>query len=417
MGRRKLILLVAACSLLAAVPAHADSQSLAGKKIALDAGHGGTDPGASGFGLNEKTVTLDIVLRAKTLLEAEGASVLLTRDCDCTVSLTQRTDAANAWGAHRFISIHANACGSCGGHGTETYFHDSLPPTSTAADLAGKLQGEMIAKWGLRDRGVKQANFHVLRESNMPAALVETAFIDHSGDNAVLADGAKRQEAARAVLHAVQRHFGLAPHDPVQQPPPTFTVAIASPADDTWLRGTVTARGTTNQEGNLNWMRFLVDGAVTKWVTPAPHAWDWDTTAWADGAHALKLEAENGAGARASAAITAKVDNTPPVASITRPDPGTLNFGAFVAPLPGLTVAAGDVPVEAAASDAASGMARVVFTVDGVARFTDTAAPWAWTWPAGEEALGDHTLGIAAYDVAGNVRTRTLTVDLTVPVG
>lgn len=410
------MVLVAAVGLLAALPAQADDQSLAGKRIAVDAGHGGSDPGAQGFGLNEKDVNLDVARRARDLLEAEGATVLMTRDCDCTVSLQQRTDDANAWGAHRFISIHSNACGGCGGKGTETYFHTSLSSESTAAKLANVLQDEVVDHLQTTDRGVKQANFHVLRETDMPAALVELAFIDFQADNDKLKSPAWRQEAARGILHAVHRHFGIAPHDPGAAPP--FAVGILAPADGAWQRGTITARGSTNQEGNLNWMRFLVDGAVTKWVTPAPHEWAWDTTGHADGGHALRLEGENKAGARAAAAITVNVDNTPPDAAITSPKERSLYLDSARVALPlDMTVAAGDVPFQASASDPSpgSGVAKVVFSVDGVARFTDTTAPYAWTWPAGRESLGDHTLGIAAHDNAGNVRTRTLTVDLTVP--
>lgn len=411
MGRRYLVIAVAALSLLAALPAQGDSQSLVGKKIALDAGHGGSDPGAQGFGLQEKAVVLDIVLRARDLLVAEGATVLLTRDCDCTVSLQQRTDDANAWGAHRFISIHANACGACGGHGTETYYHDSLPPTSTAAKLAEVLQDETIAKWGLTDRGVKQANFHVLRESGMPAALLETAFIDHSGDNAKLASATWRQEMARAVLHAVQRHYGIAPHDP--GPPPAFGVSIVSPSGGVWLRGVVEARGSTTDEAGLAWMRFLVDGAVAKWVSAPPHTWALDTGTLADGSHALGLEGAHTDGRRASDDRTILVDNTPPVVTLTKPKEGWLHLGSSAAPLFVATVAVGNVPVQAQASDATSGVARVVFAVDGIVRAQDTTAPYAWTWPASNEDIGSHTLTATAYDVAGNSKVAQVQVDLT----
>ncbi len=207
-----------------AVTYAAPATTLAGKKIAVDAGHGGTDPGASGYGLDEKTVTLDVALRLRDLLQADGATVVMTRTTDATVSLADRVATANSNNVDRFVSVHANSCGSCGGKGTETYYHSSLPSTSTSADLAREAQKKVVALLGTNDRGVKTADFYVLRETNMPAILVETAFIDQADDNALLASATKRQEFARAILHGVQVHFGLEAHDPpggTPPPPPT----------------------------------------------------------------------------------------------------------------------------------------------------------------------------------------------------
>jgi N-acetylmuramoyl-L-alanine amidase len=416
MGRKAALALMGMLLLgapLGAVPVQAGGQDLAGKVIALDAGHGGSDPGASGFGLLEKDVNLDVVLRARDLLAAEGATVVLTRDCDCTVSLADRVAKANGANADRFVSVHSNACGGCGGKGTETYYHTSLGSGSTAAQLASVVQQEAVEHLQTTDRGVKQADFYVLRNTAMPAVLLELAFIDHAGDNAKLASPTWRQEAARGILHAVQRHYGIPPHDPGSP----FLVAIAAPTQGAWVGGVVQARGTTNQEGNLAWMRFLLDGAVAKWVTPVPHVWDWDTRATSDGAHALRLEGRNAQGQDAHHAITVNVDNTPPDAAITSPREGMVHVGGNRLPGAGLTIAAGRVPFEATATDPApgSGVARVDFLVDGVLRHRATAAPYAWTWPAEDEALGNHDLAIVAVDRVGNARTLAMEVDLTVP--
>lgn len=89
-------------------------------KIFIDPGHGGADPGTSGYGMQEKNLTLQIALTLRNILvnEYKGVSVLLSRTSDQTVSLTERTNAANNWGADYYLSIHINAGG---GRGLESY--------------------------------------------------------------------------------------------------------------------------------------------------------------------------------------------------------------------------------------------------------------------------------------------------------
>ncbi len=186
--------------------------SLDGYKIAVDPGHGGTDGGATYGGVEEADINLAVGLELRDLLEAEGATVYMTRSTDTTVSLSDRSSGANSWGADYFISIHSNSCGECGGHGTETYYYEGLSSGSTAAQLAGDVQPEMITHVGLNDRGVRTANFHVLRETNMPAILVEMGFVDHAGDRAVLSNASEQHQFALAMLHGLQAHLGVGGH-------------------------------------------------------------------------------------------------------------------------------------------------------------------------------------------------------------
>ncbi len=189
------------------------------KKVCLDAGHGGSDPGAVGY-VVEKDVNLDIVLRFRDLLTQDTANqggggswqVFLTRDEDIYVSLEARVAYANNNQVDRFMSTHNNACGYCGGNGTETYWYTQ--GSSQSQDLATRVQKQVVAHLGTKDRGVKQANFYVLKYTNMPAILLEGAFVDHQGDAAKLADPAKRQEIARGQLHGLQIHFGYTEFDP-----------------------------------------------------------------------------------------------------------------------------------------------------------------------------------------------------------
>ncbi len=186
--------------------------SLAGYKIAVDPGHGGTDGGATYGGAEEADINLAVSLELRDLLESEGATVYMTRSTDTTVSLSDRTSGANAWGADYFISVHSNSCGGCGGQGTETYYYEGLSSGSTAAQLAGQVQPEMITHVGLNDRGVKTANFHVLRETSMPAVLVEMGFVDHAGDRAALTDSGDQYQFALAMMHGLQAHLGVGGH-------------------------------------------------------------------------------------------------------------------------------------------------------------------------------------------------------------
>jgi len=181
-------------------------------KICLDPGHGGSDPGATGNGLYEKDVNLDICLRAQSLLADDGWTVLMTRDSDVYVSLQARCDYANANNVDRFISSHCNAFGDPSAQGTETYCHPN--DVAEAFDLRDRLNDEIVSHMATSNRGTKTADFYVLACTNAPAALPEVAFITNPDDAAKLASAAYRQEAARAYLHAVQSHYGFAPHDP-----------------------------------------------------------------------------------------------------------------------------------------------------------------------------------------------------------
>jgi N-acetylmuramoyl-L-alanine amidase len=205
--------------LLILVVALIPSLALAQPRIVIDPGHGGTDPGGVGNGLQEKNIVLDVGLRFRSLLNADtnntsgGGSwvTLMTRTTDVFVSLSSRTAFSNNQGANRFMSIHANAFGDPSANGTETF---SFFSTGTGANLRNLVQAEMLAAWGLRDRGVKTADFAVLRDTVAPAELHELAFITNATDALKLASSTERQKAAVAHLRALQRHFGITPFIP-----------------------------------------------------------------------------------------------------------------------------------------------------------------------------------------------------------
>src|SRR5690625_391028 len=152
------------------------------KKIFIDAGHGGSDPGAIGNGLREKDINLAIALKLRQVLslEYEGHTIKLSRNTDQTLSLKQRTDMANQWGADYLISIHINAGG---GVGFESFtYSGNYARKMRTNQLRIVIHDAIIEETGFRDRGKKEANFHMLRESSMCAVLTESGFVDHHID-------------------------------------------------------------------------------------------------------------------------------------------------------------------------------------------------------------------------------------------
>lgn len=179
-------------------------------KIFIDAGHGGTDPGAVGNGLLEKVLTLTIAKKIDSLLKGyDDVLTKMSRTGDAPLSLKQRTDSANAWGADFFLSIHINAGG---GTGYEDYRYNTL----TASNATGKIQAAIhdavmaeLKTYGVKDRGAKSAKFHVLRESNMSAALSENLFIDRKEDAELLKRNDVLDAIARGHVAGLAKAFNL----------------------------------------------------------------------------------------------------------------------------------------------------------------------------------------------------------------
>jgi N-acetylmuramoyl-L-alanine amidase len=191
------------------------SNSYAGKIIAIDPGHGGPDPGAVGSkGTKEKDITVDIAKRLARILEARGAKVIMTRQDEKTeVGLYQRTDKANAAKADIFVSIHINANNDPSLGGTSTYVYSGTGDPKQAARikestrLAGYVQNELLKTLGLRDVGVRSANFAVLRTSNMPAILAELAFISNLPEEKLMNTDNFKNGAAEAIAKGIGLYF------------------------------------------------------------------------------------------------------------------------------------------------------------------------------------------------------------------
>lgn len=248
----------------------AASANITGKKICLDPGHGGSDPGAVANGLYEDDINLDITNRAYSLMVADAASVNRTRSTDVYVSLQGRCDIANNWGAELFESSHCNAGG---GTGTETYAYAAV---DTQWILCQRIQAEMVSHMATYNRGCKTANYYVLANTNMAAILCEVAFIDNATDAAKLGSATYRQEAARAYLHGTQSFYGVAPHDPTSDIIIDNTSGSFS-ASGNWATGT----SSTDKYGTD--YRYRSTAAVSDpatWTPNIPASGTWAVYAW-----------------------------------------------------------------------------------------------------------------------------------------
>lgn len=172
------------------------------KVIVIDAGHGGSDPGAIGNGLKEKDINLDIAKRVQKLLANSGYQIVMTRTNDTFIPLQGRSSLANNLNASLFVSIHTNAGGA---QGIETYWYSKGPEATNSKILAEHIQSEMINETKTRDRGVKDANFHVNRETKMPSALVEVGFIDNKNDAAKLNSSSYKELVAKGIANGIKK--------------------------------------------------------------------------------------------------------------------------------------------------------------------------------------------------------------------
>ncbi|HHT7190863.1 TPA: N-acetylmuramoyl-L-alanine amidase, partial [Bacillus cereus] len=191
-------------------------------KLVIDAGHGGYDSGAVGNGLVEKNVTLQIARRVRDILSANySITIKMTRDSDVFISLSERANIANSFGADYFISFHIN---SGGGTGFESYIYNGLSDNSSAYKKQQQIHtavNPVLTQYSLRDRGAKKANYAVLRETAMDAILTETAFIDTTFDANLLKTPQFIEDICQAYANGIANIFGIAPNPQPPNPQPT----------------------------------------------------------------------------------------------------------------------------------------------------------------------------------------------------
>lgn len=178
-----------------------------GKKlVVLDAGHGAKDSGAVGVtGKYEKNFNLAIVLKTAELLKKEkNIDVVLTRSNDTFLELKERAAMANNLKADIFISVHANSSGSSAASGTETYYQ-----REASKALANVMHKYLVQATGLSDRGVRYGNFHVIRETKMPAVLLEVGYLSNKKDEALLFTDALQNKVAASIVSGIKEYLGI----------------------------------------------------------------------------------------------------------------------------------------------------------------------------------------------------------------
>ena len=185
---------------------------LTGKIVVLDPGHGGNDPGTIGSdGIEEKQVTLPIATAAAQILRQDGAEVIMTRTGDTNPSLYTRPDIANRAGANVFVSIHGNHDQASIIGGTGTYIQAPFPDLlleqnlDASLKLASCLQDTLVATLRLHNRGIFDDNLEVLRDSQMPAALVEVAFLSNFREERLLNEPSFQQKAGAAIATGITK--------------------------------------------------------------------------------------------------------------------------------------------------------------------------------------------------------------------
>ena len=173
-------------------------------RICFDYGHGGSDPGAVYKGRKEADDNLKLGLAVAKEVRRHGVIVDETRTTDKTMSLDERSSMENKKDYDLFISFHRNAFKPEQANGVETYTY--INQTAKAKSLADKIQTSLV-NVGFANRGVKKANFHVLRKTKAPAVLVEIGFIDNSKDNEIF--DSKFNEITKAISKSILSQLGI----------------------------------------------------------------------------------------------------------------------------------------------------------------------------------------------------------------
>ena len=167
--------------------------------VVVDAGHGGKDNGAfRRFGGAEKNATLDVATRLARKLRESQFNVVMTRSSDEFIPLDERAAISNRQKNAVFVSVHFNDSGRRGIRGFETYYHSPV-----ARNLAYRIQQQMMTLPGAVNRGVKTANFRVLRKAEYPAVLVECGFLSNRKEGAAARSATRRDDLADKIAEAI----------------------------------------------------------------------------------------------------------------------------------------------------------------------------------------------------------------------
>lgn len=171
-------------------------------KIVIDAGHGGTDLGGTYSNHVEKDVVASIVSKIKNLNTSDNIELFYTREDDNTISLAERTELINKINPDLVISIHANNNKNPESSGIECYVaKDEISNSAKSKEYAEKLLAEFTTKMNLKSRGVHQAPFFILKNSQSPAIVLELGFLSNENDRKYLTNQESQNQIARTIIN------------------------------------------------------------------------------------------------------------------------------------------------------------------------------------------------------------------------
>ena len=173
-------------------------------KVFIDAGHGGTDPGALGYGYRESDLNLQVAKKVESKLKSKGIDVKMSRSSDIFYSLSERAEMANDYGADAFVSIHQNSAEAKSANGIETYYNRNKEEDKP---LSNDIQTQVISQTGANNRGVKNAEFTVLVKSEMISALVECGFITNESEVKKLSDPSYQDKLATGIADGIEEYL------------------------------------------------------------------------------------------------------------------------------------------------------------------------------------------------------------------
>ena len=173
-------------------------------KVFIDPGHGGYDNGAVENGVLEDEINLQISKKIEAKLKAKGVQVKMSRYDDTYLSLTDRTRMANNWGSDIFVSIHQNSATNSSANGIETYYYSSRQDSRA---LATEIQNDLIQATNGVNRGVKTANYAVIKTASMSSSLVECGFISNQTEAINLSSSSYQDKVADGIVNGIMDYL------------------------------------------------------------------------------------------------------------------------------------------------------------------------------------------------------------------
>ena len=176
------------------------------KIIVIDAGHGGTDPGSIDEGIEEKDINLQIAIKLKEAMLKKGYQVVMTRYKDVAISLHNRAKLANQSKGDIFISIHQNSFKDSSIHGIEIFYNPDKGPLDKK--LASCLQESLINQTKAKNRQIRSdRDFVVIRESNMPACLIESAYLSNEKERNLIITDEYQNKIVDGIIQGIETFF------------------------------------------------------------------------------------------------------------------------------------------------------------------------------------------------------------------